>query len=185
MDALPRISRERLSSLILSTPTTSNNSASSFAVIDVRDDDHVGGHIHTSTHVPSSTLDHKIPELVRTLADKEIVVFHCSLSQQRGPSAAGRYLRQRKRLVVKKVEEGTGKGNGKGDKMSGEKRGNEGVDVEEIGSEGVMRREEDKEEELWEGREPEQQGEEVRAEGKIKGQEVYVLDGGFVKWQEK
>ena len=86
---------------------------------------------------------------------------------------------------MKKVEEGTGKGNGKGDKMSGEKRGNEGVDVEEIGSEGVMRREEDKEEELWEGREPEQQGEEVRAEGKIKGQEVYVLDGGFVKWQEK
>ncbi|KAJ9635918.1 hypothetical protein H2199_008272 [Coniosporium tulheliwenetii] len=64
---------------------------SSLAIIDVRDSDHIGGHIRSSTHVPSSSLDFKIPELIRTLRDKETVVFHCALSQQRGPSAALRY----------------------------------------------------------------------------------------------
>lgn len=35
---------------------------------------------------------------MRTLAGKESVVFHCALSQQRGPSAALRYARERQRL---------------------------------------------------------------------------------------
>lgn len=39
-----------------------------------------------------------MPELVRTLKDKEKVVFHCALSQQRGPSAALRYTRERERV---------------------------------------------------------------------------------------
>ena len=64
----------------------------------------------------------RLPELVRTLNDKEKVVFHCALSQQRGPSAALRYARERERVL--------------------------GPDA-------------------------------------TKAQEVYVLDGGFVKWQEK
>lgn len=68
------------------------------AVIDVRDGDHVGGHIRGSTWFPSSQLDYRAPELVRTLKDKEVVVFHCALSQQRGPSAALRYLREKERL---------------------------------------------------------------------------------------
>lgn len=62
-----------------------------------------------------------MPELLRTLKEKENVVFHCSLSQQRGPSSALRYLREK------------------------EAKG-----------------------ELEEG-----------------GQKVWVLEGGFVKWQEK
>jgi rhodanese-related sulfurtransferase len=61
--------------------------------------DHIGGHIRSSIWVPSSELDVRIPELIRTLADKEKVVFHCALSQQRGPSAALRYARERQRLV--------------------------------------------------------------------------------------
>lgn len=85
--------------------------------------DHVGGHIKTSTWVPSSSLDARMPELLRTLKDKEKVVFHCVLSQQRGPSAALRYARERERML--------------------------GADSDEF-----------------------------------KAQEVYVLDGGFVKWQE-
>ena len=84
---LRRMQREQLSELLLSS------NASKVAVIDVRGDDHAGGHIHTSQHVPSSTLDHKIPELVRTLSDKDTVVFHCALSQERGPRAAQRYSR--------------------------------------------------------------------------------------------
>jgi Cdc25 family phosphatase len=63
-----------------------------------------------------------MPELVRTLKDKEKVVFHCALSQQRGPSAALRYARERQRAL---------------------------------------------------------------GEEESKKQEVYVLEGGFVQWQEK
>ena len=36
-----------------------------------------------------------LPTLLRKLADKPVVVFHCALSQQRGPSAALKYLRAR------------------------------------------------------------------------------------------
>ncbi|OQE91912.1 hypothetical protein PENNAL_c0008G05849 [Penicillium nalgiovense] len=86
---LPRMGRDVLAALLL------NGASSNLAVIDVRDSDHVGGHIHSSTWVPSSTLDVRMPELIRTLKDKKTVVFHCALSQQRGPSAALRYARER------------------------------------------------------------------------------------------
>jgi Cdc25 family phosphatase len=64
-----------------------------------------------------------MPELIRTLKDEETVVFHCVLSQQRGPSSALKYLRGRDAMF----------------------------------------------------------GEQIR-DAK---QKVYVLDGGFQKWQEK
>ena len=82
--------------------------------------DHIGGHIHASTWIPSGSLDVHLPELVRTLKDKEKVVFHCALSQQRGPSAALKYARERKQRL-----------------------------------------------------------------GSDSAQEIYVLDGGFVLWQQK
>ena len=133
---LPRMSRDTLSALLLST-----SSPSKLAIIDVRDSgssllpphrtlppsnhktDHVGGHISTSTWIPSSSLEVHLPELIRTLKDKEKVVFHCALSQQRGPSAALRYARERERVLG--------------------------------------------------------------AEAATSGQEVFVLEGGFVEWQEK
>ena len=46
-------------------------------------------------NVPSVQLDTMMPTLVRKLAAKKAVVFHCALSQQRGPSAALKYLRER------------------------------------------------------------------------------------------
>jgi Cdc25 family phosphatase len=159
---LTYISREDLSATLLSSsatatttpltpeqphPSTSNSSPlpANLAIIDVRDNDHIGGHINGSTWVPSSTLDYRIPELVRTLADKEMVVFHCALSQQRGPSAALRYLREKSRLEGKSEEEVVQKGEG---------------EKEEV-----------------------ENGEEKK--GDKKEQKVLVLDGGFVKWQEK
>lgn len=63
-----------------------------------------------------------MPELIRTLKDTEKVVFHCALSQQRGPSAALRYAREREQAYG-----------------------------------------------------PEE----------FKKQEIFILEGGFVKWQEK
>ncbi|KAJ5666142.1 uncharacterized protein N7477_008590 [Penicillium maclennaniae] len=114
---LSQISRDTLAAL-LSAETPANK----LAIIDVRDSDHIGGHIRSSTWVPSSSLDVRMPELIRTLKDTEKVVFHCALSQQRGPSAALRYARER---------------------------------------------------------------EQVYGPEEFKRQEIFVLEGGFVKWQEK
>ena len=101
--SLPYITRETLAAKL--KQTTSTSTSTSLAIIDVRDSDHVGGHIKGSTWVPSSTLEYKAPELVRTLKDKDVVVFHCALSQQRGPGAALRYLREKERLDGEKVTE--------------------------------------------------------------------------------
>ena len=137
------MTREDLSTFLLK-PITARPS---IAVIDVRDDDHAGGHIFSSTHVPSSTLDHKIPELVRTLNGKDIVIFHCALSQQRGPTAARRYAQERARLLssTTQVKAATGPETS-------------AVKAEETGHG-------------------------TKVEGTE--QKIYILDGGFVKWQEK
>jgi rhodanese-related sulfurtransferase len=122
--------------------------------------DHIGGHIRHSIHAPSHTLDHKIPELVRKLKYKETVVFHCALSQQRGPSAALRYIRERERLLGPGAKTKMESGSGMGEVMRKNKE-----------LEGKV---EDKDAE-WEDVEEE--------EGKE--QKVYVLDRGFVGWQER
>jgi rhodanese-related sulfurtransferase len=154
---LPRISRETLASLLVSSPSSSSkmspvsiSSPSALAIIDVRDSDYIGGHIRGCTNVPSPTLDYRVPELVRTLKDKEVVVFHCALSQQRGPGAALRYLREREKVMKLLAKDG---GSEKDERKEGEGEG--------------------------EGDEEDGKSEER------KEQQVFVLDGGFVKWQEK
>lgn len=95
---LPRITHETL------TPLVREQNAS-LAVIDVRDSDYIGGHIRGCINMPTATHDYRMPELVRTLKEKETVVFHCALSQQRGPSSALKYLRERERLHGKEAEQ--------------------------------------------------------------------------------
>ena len=104
---LTYVSREDLAAQLKSSPSAPQL-PDNLAIIDVRDSDHAGGHIRGSTWVPSNELDYKTPDLVRQLKDKEVVVFHCALSQQRGPSAALRYLREKRRLDPgsKTVKEG-------------------------------------------------------------------------------
>ncbi|KAF2261502.1 Rhodanese-like protein [Lojkania enalia] len=133
---LSYVTRDELAKQIAESP--SGALPDNVAVIDVRDSDRIGGHIKGSTWVPSSELDYRVPELVRTLKGKDTVVFHCALSQQRGPSAALKYLREKRRLDPQLKMEGKGEVKEDGD---GEKVGEE--------------------------------------------QKVVVLDGGFVKWQEK
>lgn len=126
LSSLKYISREELAELVRAK-------SPSLAVIDVRDNDYIGGHIVGGQNVPTNTHDHRMPELVRTLKDNETVVFHCALSQQRGPSSALKYLRERERLIggdAEKKDDGGG------------------------------------------------------ATAAVKNQSVYVLEGGFVKWQE-
>ena len=135
--SIPRITREALSATLLDHEASQPQN---YAIVDVRDSDHIGGHIRGSMHVPSTTLDYRIPELVRQLKDMDSIIFHCSLSQQRGPSAALRYVRERKRLLGIDSHDDDAEVTG----TSGEEKGMAGS-----------------------------------------RQKVYVLDGGFVQWQEK
>jgi rhodanese-related sulfurtransferase len=146
--SLETLERETLASHLSTKPLSAQDSP--MAVVDVRDSDHIGGHIAGSIHAPTPALDWKMPELVRTLKDKEVVIFHCALSQVRGPAAALRYLRERERLI--------GKAKNKG------QHGDEEKEVE--GKDGQISKSGD--------------GDTKKGE-----QKVYVLEGGFVKWQEK
>ncbi|CDK26034.1 unnamed protein product [Kuraishia capsulata CBS 1993] len=84
-------------------PTTLRNwlrqgcsaTGSKFLVVDVRDFDYVGGHIKNGRNLPANTLTKELPKLAEDVLDKDYkdVVFHCALSQQRGPTAAMSFLR--------------------------------------------------------------------------------------------
>ncbi|MCJ1312401.1 hypothetical protein MMC25_006075 [Agyrium rufum] len=79
------------------SPKAALHGPGSLAIIDVRDSDHVGGNIRDSLHYPSGNFDVTLPEIVRKCWDKEHVVLHCALSQQRGPKAARRYAEVREK----------------------------------------------------------------------------------------
>ncbi|KAI3316688.1 Rhodanese-like protein [Xylariaceae sp. AK1471] len=139
VSSLERITASELAEMLLAANANAKGeqaagAESSIAIVDVRDDDHIGGHIRTSMHFPSVSLDATMPTLLRKLADKETVIFHCALSQQRGPGAALQYLREKEAAATTK---GTGKNKG-----------------------------------------------EVVKGTEVKAQKVYVLDRGFVGWQE-
>ncbi|KAL9235986.1 hypothetical protein vseg_010702 [Gypsophila vaccaria] len=62
-----------------------------FAIIDVRDDERgYDGHIAGSLHFASDTFLDKLPNLVHQVQGKDTLVFHCALSQVRGPKCARR-----------------------------------------------------------------------------------------------
>ena len=135
----------------LKQPSTSSN----VAVIDVRDNDHIGGHVKSSHWVPINQLDARMPELLRINKDKDRVVFHCMLSQQRGPKAALAYARARAYEVEKgrvekvdmEVSDSKAHGNGSG-------KDSEWEDVKD-----------DRDKDIFDG------------------QVVCVLEGGFGNWQ--
>ncbi|KAF4583196.1 hypothetical protein GQ602_006340 [Ophiocordyceps camponoti-floridani] len=104
---LQRMTAKTLSEKILQEREASDKT---YAVVDVRDDDYVGGHIRGSTNAPSRQLDALMPTLVRTLRTKQTVIFHCALSQQRGPGAALKYLRERDGLLQRLGERGSAGG---------------------------------------------------------------------------
>lgn len=102
ISSLGRITSPELATLLLD-----GNSASKVAVIDVRDSDHLGGHIKGSSWIPTDQLDMRIPELMRLHKDKDRVVFHCMLSQQRGPASALKFARALQTAAEKaSVEDG-------------------------------------------------------------------------------
>ncbi|KAI3471866.1 hypothetical protein Pfo_028554 [Paulownia fortunei] len=62
------------------------------AIVDVRDDERsYDGHIAGSLHFASDTFVDKLPSLVKATKGKDTLVFHCALSQVRGPKCARRF----------------------------------------------------------------------------------------------
>ncbi|WWC60855.1 uncharacterized protein I303_103431 [Kwoniella dejecticola CBS 10117] len=86
------ITAEQLAELIKSKPASS---LKEFAVVDVRDSDFVGGNIVSAINYPSDTFHATVDELVKKLQDVHKVIFHCALSQARGPKAARIYAETR------------------------------------------------------------------------------------------
>ncbi|KAF8258214.1 Rhodanese-like domain-containing protein [Lactarius quietus] len=69
-----------------------------YLVVDVRDADFIGGHIVNCRNYPSVTFLDKLDDLVKDTKDVPQVIFHCALSQQRGPKAARQYKDRRNQL---------------------------------------------------------------------------------------
>ena len=60
------------------------------------DDDFEGGNIVSARNIPSTTFPDEVQGLAYgPLKDYKQVIFHCHLSQQRGPKAAGQYAQAR------------------------------------------------------------------------------------------
>lgn len=73
----------------------SPNGNGNFAVVDVRESDFIGGHIKGCYHYPAASFNETLPELRSKLLQNNIddVVFHCALSQVRGPKSTLKFLR--------------------------------------------------------------------------------------------
>ncbi|KAH7914304.1 Rhodanese-like domain-containing protein [Hygrophoropsis aurantiaca] len=76
-----------------------------YLVIDVRDDDWIGGNIKGSRNIPSLTFSATVGELVTEVKDIPTIIFHCALSQLRGPKAAQIYERERLSITVTPSDE--------------------------------------------------------------------------------
>ncbi|KAJ7784285.1 Rhodanese-like domain-containing protein [Mycena metata] len=69
-----------------------------YLVVDVRDDDYAGGNIKSALNLPSREFQMGVYDLVQKTADVKTMVFHCALSQMRGPKAARLYEETRNNL---------------------------------------------------------------------------------------
>jgi rhodanese-related sulfurtransferase len=58
-------------------------SAKDYLVVDVRDDDFSGGNVKGCVNTPSSTFYDNVEDLVEKTKDVPMLIFHCTLSQQR------------------------------------------------------------------------------------------------------
>ncbi|KIM63427.1 hypothetical protein SCLCIDRAFT_1214296 [Scleroderma citrinum Foug A] len=66
-----------------------------YLVVDVRDDDWAGGNIKGSRNIPSEKFLTEVDQLMKDTKDIPTLVFHCRLSQERGPKAARIYEEMR------------------------------------------------------------------------------------------
>ncbi|THV03077.1 Rhodanese-like protein [Dendrothele bispora CBS 962.96] len=70
-----------------------------YLVVDVRDDDYIGGNIIGAVNMPSRDFLMNVDNLVKDTKEVPIMVFHCALSQVRGPKAARIYKETRQNVL--------------------------------------------------------------------------------------
>ncbi|KAF9525521.1 Rhodanese-like domain-containing protein [Crepidotus variabilis] len=70
-----------------------------YVVVDVRDEDFVGGNIKGAINEPSQVFLHNVDGLVKQTREVPLVIFHCALSQVRGPKAARIYAETRENVL--------------------------------------------------------------------------------------
>jgi len=92
--AVKYISADELSAIIKSSKLPRKD----YLVIDVRDGDFIGGHIVNCHNSPSATFPDKLDDLVKDTRDVPQIIFHCALSQVRGPKAARQYNDRRNQM---------------------------------------------------------------------------------------
>jgi rhodanese-related sulfurtransferase len=93
----PMISARQLMRRMLQPSSASLDSSGStgkkLLVIDVRDDDFDGGNIIGAVNIPSHTFPNQVAELIaRTCDGNHELVFHCMMSQVRGPRCCRLFL---------------------------------------------------------------------------------------------
>ncbi|KAI0923197.1 hypothetical protein AcW1_007811 [Taiwanofungus camphoratus] len=81
---LKYISPDELAAIIKSAKVPMKD----YCVVDVRDDDWYGGNITGAHNSPSHGFLSKVDDLVEQTKTVPMVIFHCALSQVRGPKAA-------------------------------------------------------------------------------------------------
>ncbi|OBZ68687.1 Arsenate reductase 2.2 [Grifola frondosa] len=94
---LKYISADELAAIIKSDKVPMKD----YCVVDVRDDDWEGGNIKGAHNSPSGEFMLRVHELVDKTKRVPTVVFHCALSQVRGPKAARIYAETRDLLQAK------------------------------------------------------------------------------------
>ncbi|GMF11602.1 unnamed protein product [Phytophthora lilii] len=74
-------------------------------IIDVRDTDYAGGHIRSAINIPEENFmdDDDVDALVEKYKDEDAIVFHCMMSQVRGPSCAKRF-KARMEIVLEEAK---------------------------------------------------------------------------------
>ncbi|KAI8824503.1 Rhodanese-like domain-containing protein [Fimicolochytrium jonesii] len=78
-----------------------------FVVVDVRGDDFANGNIRGAVNVPSHEFLEDPAAYVEKFKDVPKVVFHCALSQVRGPKCAQRYAQALEDGVAKAAIDGS------------------------------------------------------------------------------
>ncbi|KXS12544.1 Rhodanese-like protein [Gonapodya prolifera JEL478] len=62
-----------------------------YVIVDVRDEDFAGGHIPNARNIPAHEFLDATLDYVPALENTPRVIFHCALSQVRGPKCAKRF----------------------------------------------------------------------------------------------
>eukprot|EP01135_Chromosphaera_perkinsii_P012254 Nk52_evm25s2622 gene=Nk52_evmTU25s2622 len=83
---------KRIQASELATLLRLNPPASDLTVIDVRERDYAGGHIRGAVNLPAGRFGDSIEEHLTRFGHVKNLVFHCMMSQIRGPSCAKHFM---------------------------------------------------------------------------------------------